>query len=147
MANSIYTRRRIATEARNETTARAISKLQAARRNRSHDPRVRSESSTNTETTPWPRRRARCSKRHATDSKGGPVMGTYRIENWASPPATMEPELQKEFAAHAGDGRVGSELLSETDRVRRAARDRRRKPDCGTARSARAICGRDRRNR
>jgi quercetin dioxygenase-like cupin family protein len=45
-------------------------------------------------------------------------MGTYRIENWPSAPATMEPELQKEFAAHAADGRVGNELLSETDRVR-----------------------------
>ena len=45
-------------------------------------------------------------------------MGTYRIENWPSAPATIAPELQKEFAAHAGDGRVGNELLSETDRVR-----------------------------
>jgi predicted anti-sigma-YlaC factor YlaD len=44
-------------------------------------------------------------------------MGTYRIENWPSAPATMAPVLQKEFAA-AGDGRVGNELLSETDRVR-----------------------------
>jgi len=45
-------------------------------------------------------------------------MGTYRIENWPSAPAAMAPELQKEFAAHAGDGRVGNELLSETQRVR-----------------------------
>ena len=45
-------------------------------------------------------------------------MGSYRIENWPSAPATLAPELQKEFAAHAGDGRVGNELLSETDRVR-----------------------------
>jgi beta-alanine degradation protein BauB len=45
-------------------------------------------------------------------------MGTYRTENWPSPPPTMEPELQEEFAAHAGDGRVGNELLSETGRVR-----------------------------
>jgi quercetin dioxygenase-like cupin family protein len=30
----------------------------------------------------------------------------------------MAPELRKEFASHAGDGRVGNELLSETDRVR-----------------------------
>jgi beta-alanine degradation protein BauB len=45
-------------------------------------------------------------------------MGTYRIENWPSAPATMAPELKKEFAAHAGHGRVGNELLSETDRVR-----------------------------
>jgi hypothetical protein len=33
-------------------------------------------------------------------------------------PATLAPVLQKEFVAHAGDGRVGNELLSETDRVR-----------------------------
>ena len=45
-------------------------------------------------------------------------MGTYRMENWPSAPATLAPELQKEFAVHAGDGRVGNELLSETDRVR-----------------------------
>jgi len=45
-------------------------------------------------------------------------MGTYRIKSWAEAPATMAPELQKEFAAHAGDGRVGNELLAETDRVR-----------------------------
>jgi beta-alanine degradation protein BauB len=45
-------------------------------------------------------------------------MGTCRIENWPSAPAILAPELQKEFAAHAGDGRVGNELLSETDRVR-----------------------------
>src|SRR3984957_21004815 len=45
-------------------------------------------------------------------------MRSYRIENWPSAHATMAPELQKEFAAHAGDGRVGNELLSETDRVR-----------------------------
>ena len=30
----------------------------------------------------------------------------------------MAPDPQKEFAAHAGDGRVGNELLSVTDRVR-----------------------------
>src|SRR4029077_6505996 len=60
----------------------------------------------------------RSSKRHATGSEGGPVMGTHRIESWPSAAATMAPELQKEFAAHAGDGRVGNELLSETDRVR-----------------------------
>ncbi len=45
-------------------------------------------------------------------------MGTYRIENWPNAPATLAPVLQKEFAAHAGDGGVGNELLSETDRVR-----------------------------
>ena len=45
-------------------------------------------------------------------------MGTYRIENWPSAAATMTTELQKEFAARAGDGRVGNKLLSETDRVR-----------------------------
>ena len=40
------------------------------------------------------------------------------MENWPSVPANLAPELQKEFAAHAGDGRVGNKLLSETDRVR-----------------------------
>jgi beta-alanine degradation protein BauB len=30
----------------------------------------------------------------------------------------MAPDLQKEFAAHAGDGRVGNQLLSDIDRVR-----------------------------
>jgi beta-alanine degradation protein BauB len=45
-------------------------------------------------------------------------MGTHRIENWPSAPATMAPELQKDFVAHAGDGRVGNKLLSETGRVR-----------------------------
>src|SRR5258708_38924092 len=45
-------------------------------------------------------------------------MGTYRIKSWTEAPATMAPDLQKEFAAHAGDGRVGNELLAETDRVR-----------------------------
>ncbi len=45
-------------------------------------------------------------------------MGTYCIKDWPSAPATMALELQKEFAAHAGDGRAGNQLLSETDRVR-----------------------------
>lgn len=45
-------------------------------------------------------------------------MGTNRIETWPSPPGGMAPELQVEFAAHAGDGRVGNALLSETERVR-----------------------------
>src|SRR5258707_12928981 len=45
-------------------------------------------------------------------------MGPYRIKDCRRAPATMAPELQQEFAAHAGDGRVGNQLLSETDRVR-----------------------------
>jgi quercetin dioxygenase-like cupin family protein len=45
-------------------------------------------------------------------------MGTHRIEAWPSPPDGMASELRAEFAAHAGDGRVGNALLSETDRVR-----------------------------
>src|SRR5258708_39027460 len=45
-------------------------------------------------------------------------MGTYRKKSGTEAPATMAPDLQKEFAAHAGDGRVGNELLAETDRVR-----------------------------
>jgi len=40
------------------------------------------------------------------------------MENWPRAPATLAPELQKDFAAYAGDGRVGNELQSETDRVR-----------------------------
>jgi quercetin dioxygenase-like cupin family protein len=45
-------------------------------------------------------------------------MGTHRIKDWPSAPAGMAPELQKEFQALAGDGRVGQKLLSETERVR-----------------------------
>jgi quercetin dioxygenase-like cupin family protein len=45
-------------------------------------------------------------------------MGTHRIENWPTAPAAMRPELRREFAAHAGDGRVGNALISETARVR-----------------------------
>jgi hypothetical protein len=45
-------------------------------------------------------------------------MGTYRMKNWPIAPASLAPELKKEFATHASDGRVGNELLSETDRVR-----------------------------
>jgi quercetin dioxygenase-like cupin family protein len=45
-------------------------------------------------------------------------MGTHPIETWPKAPVGMAPELQAEFAAHAGDGRVGNVLLSETDRVR-----------------------------
>ena len=45
-------------------------------------------------------------------------MGTHRIENWPRAAATMAPDLEKEFAAHAGDGRVGNQRLSDTDRVR-----------------------------
>jgi hypothetical protein len=39
-------------------------------------------------------------------------MGTHRIENWPRAAATMAPDLEKEFAAHAGDARVGNPLLS-----------------------------------
>jgi hypothetical protein len=39
-------------------------------------------------------------------------MGTHRIENWPRAAATMAPDLEKEFAAHAGDGRAGSPPLS-----------------------------------
>ena len=45
-------------------------------------------------------------------------MGTHRMEHWPSAAAAMAPELQREFAAHVGDGRVGNKLLSETDRGR-----------------------------
>jgi quercetin dioxygenase-like cupin family protein len=45
-------------------------------------------------------------------------MGTYRIEKWPNAPAAMAPELRKDFAEHAGDARVGNELIFETPRVR-----------------------------
>ena len=45
-------------------------------------------------------------------------MGTHRIGTWPGPPAAMPADLQADFTAHAGDGRVGQELLSETERVR-----------------------------
>jgi quercetin dioxygenase-like cupin family protein len=45
-------------------------------------------------------------------------MGTHRIGDWPSAPDAMAPELKSEFAAHAGDGRVGNVLLFETERVR-----------------------------
>ena len=45
-------------------------------------------------------------------------MGTHRIRDWPAAPAGMEAALREDFAAHAGDGRVGNVLLSETDRVR-----------------------------
>ncbi len=45
-------------------------------------------------------------------------MGPHRIGTWPGPPAAMPADLQADFTAHAGDGRVGHVLLSETDRVR-----------------------------
>jgi quercetin dioxygenase-like cupin family protein len=46
------------------------------------------------------------------------IMGTHRIEKWPNAPAALAPELRKEFAEHAGDARVGEQLISETERVR-----------------------------
>ena len=40
-------------------------------------------------------------------------MGTHHTKNWPRAAATMAPDLQKEFAAHAGEGRVGNHLLTQ----------------------------------
>jgi quercetin dioxygenase-like cupin family protein len=45
-------------------------------------------------------------------------MGTHRITDWPDAPDAMSAGFKDEFAAHAGDGRVGNVLLSETERVR-----------------------------
>jgi quercetin dioxygenase-like cupin family protein len=45
-------------------------------------------------------------------------MGNHRIASWPSVPTEMGPELHAEFLEHAGDGRVGNKLISETERVR-----------------------------
>lgn len=45
-------------------------------------------------------------------------MGDFVFERWPSPPEGMDNSLAEEFKANAGNGRVGSELVSETDRVR-----------------------------
>ncbi|MGX5668947.1 hypothetical protein ACWKW9_23550 [Rhizobium daejeonense] len=45
-------------------------------------------------------------------------MGDFVFDRWPSPPGDMEKALAEEFTANAGNGRVGSKLVSETDRVR-----------------------------
>lgn len=45
-------------------------------------------------------------------------MGTHVITEWPTAPAGWPDALKAEFAARCGDGRVGSRLVSQTDRVR-----------------------------
>ena len=45
-------------------------------------------------------------------------MTKHVIDHWPDAPAAWPPELRRDFAAGAGNGRVGSRLVSETDRVR-----------------------------
>lgn len=40
------------------------------------------------------------------------------IADWPEAPAGFDPALRRDFAAGAGNGRVGSRLVSETKRVR-----------------------------
>jgi beta-alanine degradation protein BauB len=40
------------------------------------------------------------------------------IEKWPDAPPQLSPDLRAEFTANLGNGRVGSRLVSETDRVR-----------------------------
>ncbi|MBM7323499.1 hypothetical protein JS562_10300 [Agrobacterium sp. S2] len=45
-------------------------------------------------------------------------MGDFVFERWPAAPESMDKARAAEFAANAGNGRVGSNLVSETDRVR-----------------------------
>ncbi|MDQ0136909.1 quercetin dioxygenase-like cupin family protein [Neorhizobium galegae] len=45
-------------------------------------------------------------------------MGIHVIDTWPKAPEGLSKELAEEFARNAGNGRVGSALVSETDRVR-----------------------------
>jgi beta-alanine degradation protein BauB len=45
-------------------------------------------------------------------------MSKFHFDRWPSAPASLDATLTKEFVAHAGDGRVGNKLISETGRVR-----------------------------
>jgi quercetin dioxygenase-like cupin family protein len=45
-------------------------------------------------------------------------MTKHVIEQWPDAPAGLPPELRREFADHAGNGQVGSRLVSEAERVR-----------------------------
>lgn len=45
-------------------------------------------------------------------------MGHHVIDSWPQPPVGLSTELAEEFIRNVGNGRVGSALVSETDRVR-----------------------------
>ncbi|TPK75275.1 hypothetical protein [Mesorhizobium sp. B2-4-17] len=45
-------------------------------------------------------------------------MGVFVFKHWPDAPEWLHPIRAQEFVANAGNGRVGSELVSETDRVR-----------------------------
>lgn len=45
-------------------------------------------------------------------------MSKHVITQWPAPPAGLTDALAAEFIAHAGNGQVGSRLVSQTDRVR-----------------------------
>lgn len=45
-------------------------------------------------------------------------MGTHVITTWPAAPQDWPADLKAEFTARCGDGRVGSRLVSVTDRVR-----------------------------
>jgi len=45
-------------------------------------------------------------------------MSKHVIDHWPAPPAEWPNALRQEFAERAGNGQVGSRLVSETDRVR-----------------------------
>jgi quercetin dioxygenase-like cupin family protein len=45
-------------------------------------------------------------------------MGSHVIETWPTAPRGIDAELAEEFARNSGSGRIGSQLVSETERVR-----------------------------
>ncbi|PZM08012.1 hypothetical protein [Rhizobium tubonense] len=45
-------------------------------------------------------------------------MGSIVIDRWPQPPEKFDEKRKTEFKANQGNGRVGSRLVSETDRVR-----------------------------
>lgn len=45
-------------------------------------------------------------------------MSKHVIRTWPAPPAHWPPEVQARFAARAGTGNVGTQLVSVTERVR-----------------------------
>ncbi|QEL26940.1 hypothetical protein FQV39_30260 (plasmid) [Bosea sp. F3-2] len=45
-------------------------------------------------------------------------MGIAIVPKWPAAPQNLSEQLRSEFAANAGNGRVGSRLVSESERVR-----------------------------